>query len=279
MYPWVVDSGAKNVRSSTGVDWGCSVTRKVLVEGFVTTSAAVEKYDGVVISPSTLENVARDFLQIEYMNLEHDSRERIEIRVLAAEVRRTETSIPGVWVMYGVDEDEWQRVGGRLGFSISVIQTILHPDPSSEKPAVLIAFEAGCFPASSVDAAVAALHPRTNLSVGLLYQFTEEAQRAKVVIEFVVTTLQSLGVNVLYDALKAVLVKQPTEPPAAPTVFDFKMKEKVSKGKRHRTVTARLETDDTELLREAVAGLTAALSRGGDVLSFDNEERGWKKLG
>ncbi len=248
-----------------------------IVEGFIGSSHPVPKYGGVALDLSSLRNVVEGLKQAEYMNVEHDSRQRIDVRVLDADVRSTEGGNFGVWVKLEVDEEEWRKVGGRMAFSVSVVEPVLRPEPSSKKPAVFIGYEAGRFNDATLEEAAAALQPYASVSTGRLYQFSEEVQLAKVIAEFLLTTLQSVGANAIYDALKLFLKPGDGGRPA-PTIFDLKVREEKSEGRHTRFVAAYIETDDAEVLRRALASLDGAVRGDSDIIGFDADRQEWKEL-
>lgn len=250
-----------------------------VVEGFIGSSDAVPKYGGVALAPSSLRIIAEAFKRTTFMNVEHDSRQRVNVRVLDADLRPTERGSLGVWVKFEVDEEGWRKVGGRMGFSVSVVEPVLRADPDSKKPVVFIGYEAGRFDDTTLEEAVAALRPYANVSTGRLYQFgfSEEIHVAKVVAEFLITTIQSVGANAIYDALKLFL-KPSKGRQAAPTIFDLTVREEKSKKKHTRVVSAYIQTDDSEVLRQALTSLESAFGVGSDTLDFDSDQRKWKEL-
>lgn len=249
----------------------------MVAEGFIGGSGFVKKYGGVAIHPKLHHGIAKDFKQTDHLNIDHDGRRRVAVRVLDTDVRPTKDGSLGVWVRFEVDEKEWRKVGGRMGLSVAVVEPVLRADPGSAKPTVSINYEAGQFDDATVEEAVAALRPYANVATRRIYQFSEELNLAKVAADFLFVTLQSVGAAAIYDALKVFLRPNANGKPAR-IVFDFKVREEKSERKHTRVVSAHLETDNPEDLRHALASLGTAFEGSGNVIGFDSDRREGRKF-
>ncbi len=245
------------------------------VAGFITTSEPIPAYGGMTLAPDLMPQLAEDLRAGRVpLTLQHDARRRLDPRLLHVDVRETDKGALGVWVEFEVDEEEWPAADDYHGFSIAVVGNPVEPDPSSDKPILMLAADAGHFDEETYQAAVAQLHPYFAVGGGQLYQFSEIVP-AKVVVDLVVATLAAIPANliasVLYDVLKTRFLKPKG---VRETVFSFTIRE------GDRSTQAHLETGDAEVLGQALATVRdlAMHKEPARSFEFDRKKHEWKRL-
>ena len=245
-----------------------------VIQGWIVTTDPIPSYGGLRLPPKLMHTLAESLRDGRTsMNVEHDPRDRLEPRILGVDVRETDTDSLGVWVELEVEEAEWEKIQHLGGFSASLIEPLLKPDPNSNKPALKIAADAVHFDGETVQAVVERLEPHFSLGLGRLYQLSELPD-ARVIIEMAAVTLQSIPASllssVLYDALKGLFTRKG----GASTDFSFTITEQGGQ----RSVQAHLRTDDGEHLKDGLATLKDIVRQKFDeeTFEFDPEDRQWK---
>lgn len=256
------------------------------VEGFLTTSAPIEKYGWIALHPKLLEKMAVSIRDSQFqMRIEHDARQRLVPRLIDVVVRPVgDSEHLGLWVAYDVDAEEWNKAGYRLGFSIAFFADMTQINPESDKPRLFLGVDAGFFPDSIVEDAASRLAPSANLTTARLFLLSEFLPEAKVVVEFLMTTAQGVGVNALYDALKLFLKRVPFRASrsaamsAGVTVFEFNQKIETEGGKTTITNTGVLRTSDPAALMGAIESWDRMVERGIELAEFNQDQRDWNAI-
>jgi hypothetical protein len=243
---------------------------RVRVQGFVVTSKRIQAYGGIKIASDLMERIATAIRDGHVpMRAHHDEQKVLNPVIHAAEVRTTDEGHLGVWIDVEVDEKEWDQHGDLRAWSVSVVEPRIRTDPNSPQPTIELAADAEHFTEKMYMSAATRLRKDFQVGGGMLYQFSEVVP-AKVVIEFGLEILRDLSVATvaaaLYEALKSFL--KPKH--ARKAIFDFKLKE------GERTVHARLETDDRDVLRHAVDRLSDIADRPEEGFEYDEERDEWR---
>lgn len=131
---------------------------------------------------------------------------------------------------------------------------------ANDKPGVTISVTIGLFNQEDFESLKEQLEPDFRVGGGAAFELSE-AEVARIVIEFAISTLQAvppaLLTSALYDGLKALIRKAKDTTPKYRTVFEFKIVgediSSITGGKKY--VYARLETDDEELVRKGLENL------------------------
>lgn len=146
---------------------------------------------------------------------------------------------------FSLDEQEWEKTQGKLGFSISFTDTILEPDLTSKKPIIVItATDMRHFDDETYEAALTDLEPYFAVEALRLYQLSDLLP-AQVLIE--------IGINIAGNILAAggiaaigVALKKFLKPKGGQeTKFTFKQGDK----------EVSLQTSDPDLLQETIQRL------------------------
>lgn len=246
---------------------------QISVSGFVVTTSPTASYGGIAISGEMMEQIAS---QIRSGNtpftVQHDGRNRMDVKVLGADVRTTENGEAGVWVEIELDEADWDRLGDMRAFSVSVIEEV-QKSVETSKPRVSIYADAGRFGDETLAQAQRFLGQEFNVSTGRIFQFSE-LPPAKVVVELLLQTLQSVGggvvANWLYETLKSFFLH-----PKGGGQSQFNIRAWNDK----TYVDFHVMTDDPELLRTAIGTIPDLLGESvpNDVNIFENSDRKWTR--
>ncbi len=149
-------------------------------------------------------------------------------------------------------------------------------DHSNDRPHIDITVTADYLSEEDYEAVKAQLEPHLRVTGGIVYELSE-VEVAHVVVQFLITGAQGVGfgvfANYLYEAFKKRLLKPKG---ANGTFFEFVLKED-DKGNRY--TYGRLETDNDDVLREALTTLEvlARPESKNASFEFDERQRQWKR--
>jgi hypothetical protein len=245
---------------------------QIEVEAIVTGSRPMEAYGGLRIADEALEQIATQIRSGKApMIFEHDPRRPVGATVLDAGVRGTRDGFKEVWVRFRVDAeawDEYQRdltakgAPGGFSFSGATLLTTL-PGPPSAQP---IALAADAYQWSDDDLLAAAreLQRVATVNVSRRYAFALVPD-AVVVVQLAVDLGLNLIASALYDALRQFIR------PRRRTIFELRLE----RSRESASITARVETDDADVLRQAVDALTQVASESG-LLFWNSEAAEWE---
>ena len=235
----------------------------------------ISAYGGFQFAPSALEDILAGIREGRLqMTADHDGRKRLNPRWINAEIRRTERGSLGVYVDFEVDEDEWAKYG-RVGWSVSGTVWVWKASQENSSPALSVQADASHFDGQALEAAIKALCPHFAVSGGLLYQFSE-IPPARIMIEMALLTLQVIPINLissaLYDGFRHFL--RPRR--ADKSIFEFR----ISDEERNRSINARIETSDPDILRSALTQMQTLYSGRpeDDTYEFDDQDQEWRTL-
>jgi hypothetical protein len=247
----------------------------VEVEGIIATSHRISAYGGVYLADSVLEEMA-DALRSGRLPMlaQHDLRRPMDAVVLEACVRKRSDGYKEVWARFCVDEERWATLDadriaagapGGFSFSCSEPLVVLEPlDPVAPVRPISISADASHWSDDDILTAAESLRPVGPVNVGRRYEF---AQDPGCVVALGVVASVAIGVasNAIYDALKRFLR------PGKPTIFHFHVEE------GDRLIDARLETDDVNVLQNAVAAFEQVVASP-KVVVWDDEDGRWKPM-
>lgn len=252
-----------------------SGARRVEVDAVVATDHPLPAYGGVRISEKVLRDLAQAIRSGSLpMRIGHDIRRPLNPTVLDAKVRQRPDGYKEVWIRFSIDADEWAQfeseraaTGAPGGFSFTCSERIAALPALTAESAAPVALEADASHWSDEDLLAAAENLRAigSVSVGRRYQFALEPI-AIVALYILIPILTGLIANALYNGLQRFLR------PGRPTTFQFH----VERGDGN-VVDARLETDDPEALRHAVAAFDRLMNPG-QLNEWDQSEQTWKQL-
>lgn len=249
---------------------------RVEIEAIVATSRPLPAYGGVQLADPVLEALALALrLGRIPMLVQHDVRRPMDAIVLEAEVREARDGYKEVWVHLDVDATDWETfdreriaAGAPGGFSFACSEPLTTLDRLPNAPDTMLHLAADASHWSDDDLIAAAQELRSvgSVRVGRRYEFASDPA-AVVVLELVISQV-ILGVlaNALYDALRRFLR------PARPTIFQFRV------GRDGTSVEARLETDDSHALREAIGSFDQLVNSRVPV-AWDGELNPWAAVG
>ena len=248
---------------------------RVEVEGIVATDQPLSAYGGIRVDETVLHDLAEALRSGSLpMLLSHDIRRPLNAVVLDSEVRERPDGYKEVWIRFTVQADAWAQYQEELaafsvpgGFSFAVSETIADLPALSVESAASIALEADASYWSDEVLLSAAedLRVAGSVHVGRRYQFALEPL-AIVVLSFVLAPiLTGLATNALYDGLKRFLHS------GRRTIFQFHVERQDGD-----VVEARLETDDSEVLRDAI-GAFDRLVNPGQLNEWNVDERTWSE--
>lgn len=240
---------------------------KIHVEGLVASTRPMEVYGGVSLSEETIralfDTIKNGGLPLE---LHHDSRFRVDAKVIDARLERDEDGYLQVFATYEADEDDWNLKGGNQasGFSISGTTPMLGGDKTD--PTAMIAADAHWFTDAQITAAFEDL---SKLGVPVqgrrLYQFATDSPA------LVVLALQQvLGIptavfgTYIYDALKHFLSPEPSK-------FEIT----ITDSRTGKSTHAYVETTSRKVLKHALDTLPALLDHGGKY-DYSSDEETWE---
>lgn len=245
---------------------------EIEVEAIITGSRPMDAYGGVQLADEALEQIAARIRSGEVpMIFEHDPQRPLGATVIDAGLRQTPDGFKEVWARFRVDADLWDEhqrqlaamgVPGGFSFSASTPLTIL-PGPRSELP-IELAADAHHWSDEELLAAAGELEGVATVKVARRYAFSLYPD-AVVVVQIAVDLGLGVIANALYDALKQFLR------PRKRTIFEFRL----DRSPASTSVTARVETDDADVLKDAINALTEIANASG--VAFWNVEDGeWK---
>jgi hypothetical protein len=254
---------------------------RIEVEAILFGTRPVPKY-GMATFPVELLHSLRAQLMTDSipLRIEHDARDEFEPRLLEAEVRPTSDGHWELWTRFEVDELEWERVGVRSGMSISFFASLTPFDSTSGKPQLLLAGEASSFQPHELLAAARILSRSANVSTALLFQFSDEAQQAVIVVSLSLELLKGIGTNALYDALKYLLELRRSKvgETSATTEFEFKSRTEVGLNGKITERTALLRTNDPDMLNSALETLRSVFDTDAELSEFNTGSGNWEEI-
>lgn len=189
--------------------------------------------------------------------------------VISAEIRPTQDGTLGVWVEVDVDENEWERGGGDLlrGWSVTLTQPFLQ-GPAEGAPHVELNVDAAHFLEEDIEAAARELSSHFSVEVRRMYQFSV-VPPPNIYLLASLDALRDLAIAVVgaafYDGLRHLLRPRDAER----SVFTFRFRE------GDREVSARIETNSEEALRQAIDKMPELADSPEDDYSYDADEGEW----
>ena len=247
----------------------------IRVSAIVATTDPIPAYGGIRLAPGVLKGVLARIREGRLnFTADHDGRKRLNPKLLHAEIRHTERGSLGVFVELEVEEDEWAR-HGRRAVSVAVSEPVTASSQLNSSPCLSVAADASHFDDQSLEAAVKVLSSHFAVDGGRLFQFSE-LPPARIMIEMALLTLQVIPINLissaLYDGLRHFL--RPRR--ADKSIFEFR----ISDEERKRSINARIETSDPDILRSALTQMQTLYSGGteDDTYEFDDQDQEWRTL-
>lgn len=142
------------------------------------------------------------------LGIQHDSTRKLATAVRKVWLSRSDRGTLELKAEFIVDEEAWNALGGKMAFSYETLETTVVPEMVGNRLVGVYA-EASEFDEDTLHGAIQQLRNTLGDGVtvagGHIYQFGEVAP-AKVIIEFLLTTLQGLPASMLdaavYDVLK-----------------------------------------------------------------------------
>jgi hypothetical protein len=244
---------------------------RVRVKGRIATTNIVGKYPDWEIPPSVLEAMAEELRKGRLPLLfDHDLTQRLDGRVVEAQVVDTDDGHRAVEVELDVDAETWESVDARFkeagvlgGFSYRAT-AIQEPSPSRLPASVVIAADAAAWSDDDRKEAASLIEAAAPTDAAYLFEFSA------IEIATILLVLEGIGIGVLgngaYDAIKKLVSKRQQ---VAPTRIE--VHERRADGSEQKAV---LITSDPELAAEALKQL-AEIRRPAKVLTFDQNERLW----
>ncbi|MGO9181164.1 MAG: hypothetical protein ACLQHS_18200 [Candidatus Limnocylindrales bacterium] len=239
-----------------------------VVEGVVTGTGVVPRFGRSLLSVDALAQMAERLRGNAIpMHLEHDLDQPIRVSVLSARVDEVEDGEHVLRVRYEIPDEDLERVGGRMGLSVTFTQTLIKP---SEQSDVGIFVDAGEFTQAELLVAVERLAAGGFTPAGgVLYQLAE-VSTAALLLQVGQQTIDAMPAAllaaVLIEALRVFVHR------GRPTRFRFQIES------RDDVVTAEIETSSERMLREAVHGLRELRGKRGTYIR-DSHGRGWRQAG
>src|SRR5260221_8360268 len=249
---------------------------QVLVTATLATTDPVKKYGGKALSESEIAKMANQIQQRGLSpTVEHDSTRRIATTVRQVWLSRSDRDTLELKAEFIMDEEAWNALGGKIGFSYEAVETTIVPEKVSNRLLVGVHSEASEFDEDTLQGAIQqlrdALSDEVTITGGHIYQFAEVVP-AKVAIEFLLTTLQVLPASIfdaaVYDVLKTWFLRPKRASETA-------VKLSAISG-THRT-DMHITTSDPMMLKTAVDGFRdVALSYPQiDHIVFDTKRSRW----
>lgn len=245
----------------------------VEIEAIVTTSHPVAAYGGVKLDDAVLDQVARALAAGELPMLNsHDVRRPLWSKVHEARVRDRDDGFKEVWARILVERDSWNEyesdrlaAGAPGGFSFSATEPIAVLPSSSDRDdaPLMLAGDAAHWSDDELLNARAVLSGVGEVSVARRYQFAQTPE-AVLVLVIALPELTGLLSNAAYDGLKRLFNEDRR------TVLHLHVKD------GDQEVVARLETDEPDVLDDAIEFLGEALSDGPTILAWDGEH--WRRI-
>jgi hypothetical protein len=239
------------------------------VKARVASTHPVEKYPGWHLSAEALEEMAEHLRSGDIpMLFDHDARERIEARVLDAQVVPPDQGHSALDVVFEVDAEAWEGIQDRFadagapgGFSFSATVPQVAPK-SGDEALVILAADAAAWTDRDRAEAGALLDAVVPTQTDRLFQYSglELATIFLVLAEGV-----GLGVlgNVVYDALRRLLSRRKSE-------TRIEIHRRSPDG---RSLKAIVTTSDPEIAREALETLSE--NQEAPTAHFDTDTRRW----
>jgi hypothetical protein len=248
----------------------------VEVEAVVATDHPLPAYGGIRIDESILYDLAEAIDSGTLpMLIGHDVRRPLNPTILDAKVRERPDGYKEVRIKFTVAPDIWAEFEEELvasgspgGFSFAFSEPIANLPVLRGDSLGSISIEADASHWSDADLLAAAedLRVVSLVHVGRRYQFAIEPLAVVALTLVLVPIITGLVTNALYDGLKRFLGKGKS------AIFQFRIERE--DGSR---VDARLETDDPEVLRDAIAAFDQLVNPE-QLNEWDERERNWKQL-
>lgn len=246
---------------------------QVEVEAIIATSHPVEKYGGVQLADSVLDQIAGALRAGELpMLIGHDLRRPLTSRVLDAAVRERPDGFKEVWARIVVDRRSWEEyerdrdaAGAPGGFSFSATEPLraLPAANPAETSEIMLAGDAAHWTDAELIGAAEDFAGLGCVAVARRYQFAQGPE-AVLVLQVALPILTSIVGTAAYEALKKLWRKHPT------TVLHLHVEDD------GREVVAHLETTDPSGLDAAVRSIESALQSRPDVLFWDGKR--WQRI-
>ena len=248
----------------------------VEIEAVVATDQPLPAYGGIRLDESVLYDLAEAIKSGSLpMLIGHDLRRPLNPTILDAHVRERSDGYKEVWIRFTVDGNAWAEFQGELaasgapgGFSFAFTEPIANLPPRAGSSVASVVIEADASHWSDADLLAAAqdLQSVGSVHVGRRYQFALEPLAVVVLTFVLVPILTGLATNAIYDGLKRFIRR------GSRTIFQFRIERE-----DERNVDARLETDDSEVLRHAIEAFDR-LAHAEQLNEWDDRERAWKQL-
>ena len=209
------------------------------------------------------------------MLIGHDIRRPLNPSILDVQVRQRPEGYKEVWIRFSVDADAWTQFeeeraasGAPGGFSFAFSEPIADLPPLAKESVAPVAIEADASHWSDEDLLAAAEDLRAigPVHVGRRYQFAFEPLAVVVLTLIVVPIVTGLITNALYDGLKRFLRR------GQRTIFQFRVEREDGS-----SVDARLETDDPEVLRQAMGAFNQLVSAD-QLNEWNEDEQTWEDI-
>lgn len=248
----------------------------VEVEGVVATDQPLSAYGGVQLDESVLYDLAEAIQSGSLpMFIGHDIRKPLSPTILDARVRERSDGYKEVWIRFTVDADAWAEFEGNLaasgapgGFSFAFTEPVANLPPRADDSTASVVIEADASHWSDADLLAAAQDLRSvgSVHVGRRYQFAVEPLAVVVLTLVLAPILTGLATNAIYDGLKRFIGHERR------TIFQFRIEREDG-----HNVEARLETDDSGVLRRAIEAFDR-LAHVEQLIEWDDRERTWKQI-
>jgi len=247
----------------------------VEVEAIVATSHPIPAYGGVQLGENVLQEMAGALRSGRLpMLAQHDLRRAINAVVLDARVRHRSDGYKELRARFRVDGEQWAKfeqerlaAGAPGGFSFSCSEPFAALQPlngAPPEPGVALAADASHWSDADPLAAAEELRRIGGVEVGRRHEFAHDPN-AVVVLELTASLITGVLGNAIFEALKRFLRRD------KPTTFHFHVEE------GGRTVDGRIETDDADALRRAIASFDQLVNPPMLYL-WDDEEGQWNPM-
>ncbi len=224
------------------------------------------------LSEDDIRSLAGSLTPGEPLTWNHDDRTHVDARIVAADLRRTPDDELGLWVEVEVDDQVFEALPDRFGFSVGFGREDFPLDPESDLPTIQLAVDSENFSEDDLVGALTALQANFNVSAGWFDQYSELPPPVVIIglgLMFVQTIAPEVLKSVLVEAIKDRLFHPRS---GRPTLFHVHLKS------TDREIRAHIETSDPDVFREAAGLLRDLVGREGEAFDFLPGENDWKRI-
>lgn len=235
----------------------------VAIEAVVATSHRVEKYGGVQLAESALQQIA-DALNTGAVPLlgQHDWTQPIRSRDLEASIITLPDGEKAVRMVGLVHQGDWESAGQFGGMSFTTFETlgVAQGPHSAATEAVSVAADAGWFADADIAAACEIICPLAPAQGSRLLQFSA-ADIARISLEVGLTYVAAWGPGIaqsaIWDGLKHLMLRRLKRKPdaAGQSPTRIELVTKLPGG----SVVGVIDTNDPEVVKSALAAYSGAV--------------------